>query len=74
MTKKPTILLTPNQEILEARAITILINLLETAFKTCDQTDQLRLHLLQIELSIAYKALMHNHEATKRLIQLTKVS
>jgi len=74
MTTKPNELLTPTRDILEVRALTIRINLLESAFRSSDPRDEMTRYLLRIELAIAYKQLMSTQEQTRTLIRLTKVS
>ncbi len=63
----------PLANLLHAKALTVRIELLEDAFTACNPANEMRLHLILIELGTAYKTLMQYHDSTKRLI-LAKAS
>ncbi len=64
----------PTTEILEANSLILRITLLETAFRACPVTDEMRRFLIQMDLSYSYKKLMQTRGPTLNLILLSHAS
>jgi hypothetical protein len=64
----------PTTEILEANSLILRITLLESAFRACPVTDEMRRYLIQMDLSTSYKMLMQTRGPTLTLILLSHAS
>jgi len=64
----------PTTEILEANSLILRITLLESAFRACPVTDEMRRYLIQTDLSTSYKMLMQTGGPTLNLILLSHAS